>query len=235
VRGLAWAAALAIIVLAVLMAVPPVRAQILEFIQIGVIRIFQVEPTPTTTPTAPQSAAVLPGVAITPSPALTQRPTSTPLHSLLNLAGETTLGEAQRQASFPLEVPTYPADLGPPDLVFVQDLDGEVVILVWLDPADPNRVQLSLHFYSGEGNITGEKIEPVLVQETEVNGNPAIWAAGPYVLKLRTGSMEVMRLIEGRVLIWEVGEITYRLETDLELQEALKIAESLEPIPEPQP
>jgi hypothetical protein len=31
-------------------------------------------------------------------------------------------------------------------------------------------------------------------------------------------------------LIWTQGEITYRLETDLTLEEATKIAESLQPI-----
>jgi hypothetical protein len=32
------------------------------------------------------------------------------------------------------------------------------------------------------------------------------------------------------VLIWSNGDITYRLETDLSMEETLKIAESLEPI-----
>jgi hypothetical protein len=34
-------------------------------------------------------------------------------------------------------------------------------------------------------------------------------------------------LIEGHVLIWKEGDITYRLETDLPVEEAVKIAESL--------
>jgi len=43
--------------------------------------------------------------------------------------------------------------------------------------------------------------------------------------------MKVSRLVNGHVLIWENGEVTYRLETDLSMEEAVKIAESLEPIP----
>jgi hypothetical protein len=39
-----------------------------------------------------------------------------------------------------------------------------------------------------------------------------------------------MRLIDGRVLVWTDGDITYRLETKLDLAEALKIAESLQPV-----
>jgi hypothetical protein len=35
-------------------------------------------------------------------------------------------------------------------------------------------------------------------------------------------------VVEGNILIWEQGGITYRLETNLPLEEAVKIAESLE-------
>ena len=34
-------------------------------------------------------------------------------------------------------------------------------------------------------------------------------------------------LVEGHALVWEEGDITYRLETSLSLDEAVKIAESL--------
>jgi hypothetical protein len=45
--------------------------------------------------------------------------------------------------------------------------------------------------------------------------------------------MELTRLIEGHVLIWENGNITYRLETALDLKEAVKVAESLKPLSYP--
>ncbi len=35
-------------------------------------------------------------------------------------------------------------------------------------------------------------------------------------------------MIDGHVLIWKKSSLTYRLETDLSLKEAIKIAESLE-------
>ena len=41
------------------------------------------------------------------------------------------------------------------------------------------------------------------------------------------GDYNLRRLITGYVLIWRDGDITYRLETDLPLEEAVKIAESL--------
>jgi len=36
-------------------------------------------------------------------------------------------------------------------------------------------------------------------------------------------------LVEGNVLLWTEGEITYRLETDQRMEEAVRIAESLAP------
>jgi hypothetical protein len=43
--------------------------------------------------------------------------------------------------------------------------------------------------------------------------------------------MDFIRLIEGNVLIWTEGDLTYRIETDLSLEEAIRIAESLQAPP----
>ena len=40
--------------------------------------------------------------------------------------------------------------------------------------------------------------------------------------------MALRRLVEGNVLLWEQDGVTYRLETELPLDEAIKVAESLE-------
>jgi hypothetical protein len=210
--------------------IPPVRAQLLEFIQVGIIRILLVEPSPTPSPLPPT-----PAPSEIPAPTNTPRPTATLLPSVLNLFGETDLDQAKRQADFTIRMPTYPADLGPPDRVFLQDLAGQVLVLVWLDPEQPARVRLSLHHYIGEDNITGTKVRPVTVETTTVNGQPAVWAVGPYLLKLGNGDYDTIRLIKGHVLIWQEGEVTYRLETDLSLEEALRIAESLQPLDEANP
>ena len=60
-----------------------------------------------------------------------------------------------------------------------------------------------------------------------VGGRPALWTEGPYILQLQNGDLDFRRLIEGHVLIWVEGGVTYRLETGLPLEEAVKIAESL--------
>ena len=89
---------------------------------------------------------------------------------------------------------------------------------------------MSLHFLPA-GSWAIKKIDPIQIQETTVNGQRAIWAIGPYPILYSNGDVDYdMRLIDGHVLIWAEGNVTYRLETDLSLEEAIKIAESLEPI-----
>jgi len=212
---------LALVLLASLLLIPSVRAAVIEFIQIGVVRIFRAEPTP-----VPQeSPATKMPVTATPSATL---PSLLPF--LEQMAGETTLQAAQKVTEYPILLPAYPSGLGEPDRVFVQDAEGPMTILVWLDPQQPDQVKMSLHFIP-EGSWAVEKFSPRAIDETRVNGNPAVWALGPYPMMLQNGDMKVWRLVNGHVLIWENGEVTYRLETDLSMEEAVKIAESLEPIP----
>jgi hypothetical protein len=217
-RRLALAIAL-IFVVVVLFAVPPVRAAILNWIQIGADRIFLVAPTQTPTPTIP------PGQTITPRP--TSLPSPTPLTSILDLAGETTLSQAQAQA-FPPLLPAFPPDLGKPDHVYLQDFGGPVVILVWMDKTQPVSVRLAI----SETNISGDLFQKIVaptVENTTVNGQPAIWVNAPYMLISGNGSYEMNRLITtGHTLIWSDGQMTFRLETGEDLATAIKIAESLQ-------
>jgi hypothetical protein len=223
----AWAAAVLIALLAGLLAIPRVRAALLDFLQIGVVRV-QIEPTATATleavaPTGPASGAATPR-----PPAATPIPTRTPLASVLDLAGATTLEDARARFPHPLRLPAYPPDLGPPDHVFFQDLDGDAVVLVWLDPADPQRVRLSLDYLAAPFMATkGIDTASTTVENTTVNGQAALWLEGQYVLQGRNGQYELTRLVKGHVLIWAEGEVTYRLESDLRLDEAVKVAESL--------
>jgi hypothetical protein len=212
-RRLAWALVVILVVFTGLMFVPPVRAAVLEFIQIGIVRIFpqpieSPTPTPETPMPTPTQAALIP--------------------ILEDLGGKTTLASARNIVDFPIPLPTYPADLGEPDFVFVQDAGGWMVILVWRDPQQPDQVQMSLHLIE-QGSWTIDKYNPETITETKVNGFRAIWTAGVYPLLLKNNDIEFRRLIDGYVLIWQMDEITYRLETDLSLEEAIKIAESLTP------
>ena len=222
-RKLAWSLTILLILFSSLMLIPPARAAIIEFIQIGIVRIFRGTPTPPSLPNEGLPSTMIPLTA-------TPGPTSQPLIPILeSLAGEMTLEEAQQAVDYPILLPSYPSNLGQPDRIFVQDADGEMAILVWLDPQQPERVLMSLHFLP-QGSWAIDKVKPTLIKETEVNGQRAIWTVGPYPLRLYNGDIEFTRLINGHVLIWQEGDITYRLETDLPLEEAIKIAESLQPI-----
>ncbi|MDX1612938.1 MAG: hypothetical protein R3300_01435 [Candidatus Promineifilaceae bacterium] len=207
-RLLAAALATVVLLLIVILTVPPVRAAVLEFLQIGAIRIF-------TTPA-------------------TDAPTVPEISGLPELAGETTLSAAHSAVAHPLRLPTYPPDLGPPDRVYRQALGAAgdldlAVILVWLDPQRPDRVRLSLYHievpYYGLKQVGIDN-----VQQTEVSGRLAYWVEGPHRLRLASGEMSEWLFVAGSVLVWSDGVVTYRLESGLPLQEAVRIAESLAPL-----
>ena len=216
-----------VILLAAALAVPGVRAQVLEFLRIGVVRIFPFPPT-STIPPEPTSQAPIVQIPMTatPRPILTPQPWPEHIVSMQGLAGETSLEAAREKISFPILLPKTPGDLGEPDHVFLQE-DSQMVILVWLDKEDPSQVRLSLHEI-GSRSILVKKYEPRVVETTQVNGHEAAWVEGPYIVELTNGEKNWRRLVEGKTLIWETDGITYRLESDLSLEQALRIAESLQ-------
>lgn len=212
-----WLTLLIVGLAAILGGVPPVRATVVQFLRLGAVRIFLTEPTPT--------ALLSPTATPLPTGEPVHPPTATPLASLLDLAGETSLAEAQAQLDFPIRLPAEPPELGPPDKVYLQDFQGQLVVLVWLAPERPEQVRLSLHLL-GPDAFAG-KGAPETIDETTVHGQRALWVTGPHLFWLEGGQMTSRRLVEGNTLIWGEGEITYRLESDLSLSEAVKIAESL--------
>jgi hypothetical protein len=200
--------ALALLLLLALLAisVPAVRARLAGFFQIGVVRIVPL----TAAPTFENNS--------------TPAPTSS-LDSLLNLAGETTLAQAHKITGFPILLPTYPSDLGSPERVYFQSR-AKMLILVWLDPADHQKVRLSLYEF-GPDTFVMKKIDANILQETSVTGHYAVWTSGPYFVEVKGNDFQSIQLVDGHVLIWMVDSLTYRLETDLALNEAIKIGESL--------
>jgi hypothetical protein len=223
-KTVAWSLITILIFISSLFFIPSARAAIIEFIQIGIVRILK--PKPIASPLPIESPQVIPiPIAATPGP------TTQPLIPILNqVIGQTTLDQAAARVRFPILLPSYPSDVEQPDLVFVQAADGDLVILIWLEPQNHEKVKMSLHLVSS-GSWAIRKFQPVVVEETRVHGTPAVWTSGPYPLLLQNGDIEVTRLIEGHVLIWADDNVTYRLETDLPLEEAVKIAESLQPVP----
>lgn len=211
-----WARALfvVLILLSALMLVPPARAAIFDFIQIGVVRIFQITPTPQPIKTPAFETP------------LTATPAATILPSQLDLAGETTLMEAQSKLGFHILLPAYPVDLGRPDHVYLQDMGSPMLVLVWMDREHPDKVRLSLDEIT-PGSWVVQKFQPHVIEDTSVNGQAAVWTEGPYFLQVIGNSYVTKRLVEGHALNWTQAGITYRLETDLSLTEAIKIGGAL--------
>jgi hypothetical protein len=240
---LAWAAVLVVVLLGGLLAVPAVRAGLLEFLQVGDIRIFFAPPaataTSTLTPTLTATfeaepvtqAAAIP-VTATPRPTRTPRPSPTPTFSVLNLAGETTLAEAERETGWAIGLPAYPVDLGAPDRVFLQEMGGPIVIVVWLQADSEHEARLTLYAIDLEEGAFGGKFDWESSRPATVHGETAYWVTGEHWLIFydSTGREQVgsSRFVGGNVLIWQRGGVTYRLETDLLLEEAIRIAESIE-------
>lgn len=204
-RAVALAAAL-LVVLAGLMVVPQVRAAILEWFQIGAIRIFIVEPT------------------LTPlEPLPTPTPIATPKLSGLGL--QMPWAEAQEAVPFPVRLPSQ---LGSPDAVYLrQAYEPVVVSLVWFDAAAPEQIHAML-WQINAAHFATKWVYMDQMQELTVNEQPAFGLTGPHSLQLLEETANPPRLVTNTVLIWQANDITYRLEGDFTLEEAVQIAESLQ-------
>ncbi|HEX9990172.1 MAG TPA: DUF4367 domain-containing protein [Chloroflexia bacterium] len=193
------------------LAVPEVQAFVRSILRIGVVTI--VEGTPT---------AGSPGPL--PSPVVG-----------LDLTGETTLEGARAKIFFPIKLPTYPSDLGAPDRVFVQESEGDALVLAWLDPVRNDTARMILDELGSDMIAKKTLSQGYTLQETTVNGQRAVWIGSIHILDFYNRSSstetELRRLINGPVLLWSEGDVTYRLQSDLPLEEAVKVAESLKALP----
>lgn len=240
-KTIAWALVILLVLSLGLLVVSPARAQLVKFIQVGLVRIFLNQPTPTPSPSPTPQATSTPVAGLaqaTPSPTLPATltppalpPTATELQpgslaSIADLAGETTLEIARAGAGFPIKLPAYPPGLESPEHVFLMWMDAPVALLAWMQPDHPDQVRMSLQIFGPNAGFVN-KWMPKTLQATQVNHHPAVWTSGPYMLQLRSGNYELVRMVTGNVLVWQEGEITYRLETSLPLEEAIKVAESL--------
>ncbi len=200
-------AAILLIAVVVTLVVPEVRAAVLEFIRIGAVQIIRgVEPTSTVTPFA-------------------TRTSSGPMHytSVLELPGETTLENAQ--ARLPYVIP-LPADLDIPDRVFIQEARIPLLTLVWLVPGQPDQVYMSLEILSSE--MAATKYDPMDTgQAVQVTGQVGYWLPDAHRVVYYYDNHEWQRDVQANVLIWEIDRLTYRMEIDEPLNQALQIAESI--------
>ncbi|MBQ1047362.1 hypothetical protein KBX50_02535 [Micromonospora sp. C51] len=138
----------------------------------------------------------------------------------------TTLDEARRLVRFPIRTPTV---LGPPEQTLLADPDGtggyRVASLLY------RAGTLRLDTFDG-------RLDPVFFKQaggsdaewTQVGAGEAIWLRGPHPVSYvdRDGVVrQASARLAAATLIWADSGVTYRLEGDLTMAEAVAIATTL--------
>lgn len=121
-----------------------------------------------------------------------------------------------------------------PDEAFVVQTDaGPGALLAWnadegsaVLPGTPWR--LALLQLLGDDEIVLKTVDRFdALHEIAVNGRRAFWIDASHELRVATESGDETFTIEGNVLIWAEGLVTYRMETPLRLREAVALAETI--------
>jgi len=157
----------------------------------------------------------------------------------LQLGRPFTLAEAQSRVSYRILLPKG-SGLGSPDEVYVSTRSpGEVVSLVYRArpglPASQAGVGLLLTEFRArlDGELISQKVAGpgTRIESVTVNGAPGLWLEGdPHFLAFLDEEGDVIEdrtRLAGNVLLWEVGDLTLRIEADIGKDEALRIAESV--------
>jgi hypothetical protein len=177
------------------------------------------------------------GVSIThvderPTPAPTLRPA--PLGASLGLGTSVTLEQAGQRFGTAILLPTA---LGPPDAVYVTT--GQVAVVFATRPSLPAVAQaggiglLLSEFRAGvDANmLVGKGLPPgTNLSEVQVNGGRGFWIEGAPHLFFRepTGNVrDSPARLAGNTLLWEQGGLTLRIESALQRDAALRIAEQV--------
>lgn len=138
--------------------------------------------------------------------------------------------------------PSVPAALGPPSLTWVMDTpqdvgDGDVrtILMAWAPRANLPSVEGTpwgavLMEFHGEAAVASKvlwggsgRLQPAMVGSSQ-----AYFVTGPHELDLLSPEGALRHfLVKGNVLLWNDGNITWRLETGLSEADAVRIAESM--------
>ena len=174
--------------------------------------------------------------------ALPESPTS--IGGSLLLGERTTLNDVSGTVPFGVVAPSDAA-AGEPDEIYLNQRSGVTVVGLLYEAGDelPEIGETGVGMLLLEIDSTNAGV--IFVKKTvvgggdldmtEVNGSSAYWiehgvlAVEP-VQGLMLDELGSESRRSGNVLIWSDGEITYRLETDLPMEDAVRIAASLEPV-----
>jgi hypothetical protein len=139
--------------------------------------------------------------------------------------------EAVALAGFEPSLPSGP----PPDEVYVVDspFGDPGLIYAWRPSATYPDLPgtewgLVLIAFQGDDETVVKTVQQFEdVHDASVNGERASWIPVPHVLEIETDRGFETFSVGGNVLIWEVDEVTYRLETSLDRASAIAVAESM--------
>jgi hypothetical protein len=140
--------------------------------------------------------------------------------------------EAFALAGFEPSLPSGPA----PDEAYV--IDGPFgepgLLFAWrpsaIYPAVPGTDWgLVLMAFRGDGETVVKTVERFEdLHDASVDGAPASWIPVEHTLQIETEHGSRTFSVYGNVLIWEAGDLTYRLETSLDRASALAVARSID-------
>lgn len=221
-RTRSWAVGVALLLAVVVlgaMAVPQTRAAVLTFIgRIGAIRFFVDE----TLPPAPSPVLNTPAAPATATPV--------PLALLAAVPGDPVpLPSLDEVVAFPVLLPPATSEWGAPDSAVVHEAVGHALLtLVWDDPQQPGRPVLTLS-QTDMPQLAYKMIGDQQATAVRVHDLPGLWIAGPHQLLLPIDGSHVDGYLASSVLVWSDAQMTYRIEGDITLDEALRLAESLAP------
>lgn len=136
---------------------------------------------------------------------------------------------AEQALGAPIALPSHPSDLGLPDSVAIERNPVVLVTCIW-NEADGDEARLVLQMIGAQTEILKYGV-PHAVQ-VSVNSEMAVWLDTPHTAQIQTTggrAIGLSWLVQSNVLVWIVNGVTYRIETELPLPDALRLAESLQP------
>jgi hypothetical protein len=156
----------------------------------------------------------------------------------LGLGRRATLPQARAAVKFPVQVPTA-AGYQRPDAVYVdpdQPADGRVDLVYRARPGLPASPYteaglLITEFRAGIDEGYMKKLsQGAQLEFVTVAGGPGYWLPQPHDLSYtdRHGAyQQEQSRLAGATLIWQRGDVTYRLEGQVPREQAIRIAESM--------
>lgn len=148
-----------------------------------------------------------------------------PVVSTDSFARPSTAEAAQQLADFPLRFPTVDGDRRTPGAVYIQGENSNLPTVIFTYE-DYDLYQTRLGYFNKGGP------DPSLIHDIEFDGQPAYWIdEGGHIASFLDEQgrvvVESRRTVDRATLLWEADGITYRLETGLSQEDAIRVAQSL--------